>query len=58
MFLRTRHVFLDDAGTTTEEAILMIVFSSFAITLFLVLKSESVRRVLTDLVMSAISAPG
>jgi hypothetical protein len=55
LFPEPRHAFLDDAGMTTENAILMIVGAAFAATLFLIVTSDPVQEALTTLVERALS---
>jgi hypothetical protein len=58
MFPQPRYIFLDDAGATTEEGILMIVLAAFAAVLLGVLQSDQVRNGLTSLVQRALDFSG
>jgi len=58
MYHLSREVFLDDTGATTEEGILMIVLSSFAVMLLLVLHSDPVRDRLAGIVQEAMNFNG
>lgn len=58
MFPEPRHAFLDDAGMTTEVALLMIVCAAFAAVLYLVVSSDPVQEGLTTLVEEALSFEG
>ena len=58
MFPEPRHAFLDDAGMTTENALLMLVGAAFAAALFLIVTSDQVREALTTLVEEALSLEG
>lgn len=58
MFPRPRQVFLDDTGSTTEEAILMIVLAAFAAVLFAVVQSDESRQALTSLIQRALDFDG
>ena len=58
MFPQSRQPFLDDTGSTTEVAILMIVTAAFAGVLFVVMQSGEVKAALTDLIQRALNFGG
>jgi hypothetical protein len=58
MFHSSRDAFLDDTGSTTETAILMIVTAALAGILLVVVQSGGVKSALTDLVERALSFGG
>ncbi|HEX6353385.1 DUF4244 domain-containing protein [Actinophytocola sp.] len=58
MFHPPRHAFLDDTGSTTETAILMIVTAALATVLLVVVRSGGVQAGLTDLVERALNFSG
>jgi hypothetical protein len=58
MFPQPRYVFLDDTGSTTETAILMIVTALFAGVLFAVVQSGEVKAALSDLIQRALNFSG
>lgn len=58
MFPQPRHAFLDDTGSTTEQAILMIVTAAFAAVLFVVVQSGEVKAALADLIDRALNFSG
>jgi uncharacterized protein DUF4244 len=58
LFPEPRHVFLDDAGMTTDYALLMIVGAALAAVLYFVVTSDPVEEALTTLVEEALSFEG
>jgi hypothetical protein len=58
LFPEPRQVFLDDAGMTTDYALLMIVGAALAAVLLLIVKSDTVLEALTTLVEEALSFEG
>jgi Protein of unknown function (DUF4244) len=58
MFPQPRYVFLDDTGSTTESAILMIVLAAFAAVLYGVVQMPEVKEGLTALIQRALNTTG
>ena len=58
MFPRTRHVFLDDTGATTEYALVLIIGATLAAALFVIVRSDPIQQALADLVHRALRLEG
>jgi hypothetical protein len=58
MFPQPRDHFLDDTGSTTEAAILIVAFAAFAGLMYAIVTSDQVEEWLTALVENALKSVG